>query len=117
MNDYTKLWDQLFVDLKVETAKSDMSFSVQVPRLGGEQLEWSGSSLNSVFVQRKNLVNGKFLRMLNDILRFNRVTTALADANAEAAMMQPLGDFLAEQKFSSEFRDWYFLPMMGCIWS
>ena len=108
---------QLFADLKVETAKSDMSFSVQVPRKGGEQLEWSGSSLSSVFAQRKNLVNIQFLRMLRDILRFNRVTTALANANADAAMMQPLGDFLAEQKFSIEFRDWYFLPMMGCIWS
>lgn len=108
---------QLFADLKVETARSDMSFSVQVPRTGSEQLEWSGSSLNSVFAQRKNLLNGKFLRMLKDIMRFNRVTTALAQANAEAALMQPLGDFLADQKFSNEFRDWYFLPMMGCIWS
>ena len=108
---------QLFADLKVETARSDMSFSVQVPRTGSEQLEWSGSSLNSVFAQRKNLLNGKFLRMLKDIMRFNRMTTALADANAEAAMMQPLGDFLRDQKFSNEFRDWYFLPMMGCIWS
>ena len=108
---------KLFADLKVETAKSDMSFSVQVPRAGGQQLEWSGSSLSSVFAQRKNLVNGKFLRMLKDILRFNRVTTDIANSNSEAAMMQPLSDFLTDQKFSNEFRDWYFLPMMGCIWS
>ena len=108
---------KLFADLKVETAKSDMSFSVQVPRAGGPQLEWSGSSLDSVFAQRKNLVNWKFLRMLKDIMRFNRITTALANSNAEAAMLQPLSAFLAEQKFSDEFRDWYFLPMMGCIWS
>ena len=32
-------------------------------------------------------------------------------------MVQPLGDFLHQQDFSAEFRDWYFLPMMGCIWS
>ena len=108
---------QLLTDLKVETAKSDMSFSVQVPSTGSEQLEWSGSSLNSVFAQRKNLVNGRFLRMLKDIVRFNRVATALAHANAETAMMQPLGNFLVDQNFSNEFRDWYFLPMMGCIWS
>ena len=108
---------QLLADLKVETAKSDMSFSVQVPRAGGEQLEWSGSSLNSVFAQRSNLVNGKFLRMLGDILRFNRVTTDIAASNVDAAMLQPLADFLKQHKFSDEFRDWYFLPMMGCIWS
>jgi uncharacterized protein len=108
---------KLFADLKVETAKSDMSFSVQVPRAGGQQLEWSGSSLNTVFAQRKNLVNPPFLRMLRDILRFNRITTEITNANLDAAMMQPLGEFLRDQKFSSEFRDWYFLPMMGCIWS
>ena len=108
---------ELFAELGVETAKSDMSFSVQVPRAGGQQLEWSGSSLNSVFAQRKNLLSPKFLRMLKDILRFNRVCTALATANLEAAMMQPLGEFLKDQKFSEEFRNWYFLPMMGCIWS
>ena len=108
---------QLFVDLNVDTAKSDMSFSVQVPRRGSVALEWSGSSLNSVFSQRSNLVSWKFLRMLRDIMRFNRVTTALASANLDAAMLQPLGEFLESQKFSNEFRDWYFLPMMGCIWS
>ncbi len=108
----------LFAELGVETAKSDMSFSVKVPdAMGGSGLEWSGSSLNSVFAQRGNLVNAKFLRMLADIVRFNRITTALATSGAEAAMMQPLGEFLKAEKFSDEFRDWYFLPMMGCIWS
>jgi predicted NAD/FAD-binding protein len=110
----------LFAALGVETAKSDMSFSVQVPgALNGRALEWSGSSLNSVFAQRGNLGNWKFLRMLADIVRFNRVTTVLAQSGADSApaMMQPLGDFLRDQRFSGEFRDWYFLPMMGCIWS
>ena len=108
---------KLLADLNVETAKSDMSFSVQVPKAGGQSLEWSGASLSSVFVQRKNLFSAKFLRMLRDILRFNRITTQMANSNAEAAMKQPLQDFLTDQKFSNEFRDWYFLPMMGCIWS
>ena len=108
----------LFAELEVETAKSDMSFSVKVPdALRGTGLEWSGSSLNSVFAQRRNLVNPRFLRMLRDIVRFNRITTKLARSGAEAAMEQPLGDFLRAEKFSGEFRDWYFLPMMGCIWS
>ena len=110
---------KLFADLGVETAQSDMSFSVQVPDAfgSGQALEWSGASLSSVFAQRGNLVRWKFLRMLKDIMRFNRITTALAAANADAAMLAPLGDFLKAEKFSDEFRDWYFLPMMGCIWS
>ena len=109
---------QLFAELGVDTAKSDMSFSVKVPdAMRGRGLEWSGSSLGSVFAQRSNLTNWKFLRMLGDIVRFNRITTRLAKSGADADMVQPLAYFLREGKFSDEFRDWYFLPMMGCIWS
>ena len=109
---------QLFDELGVETARSDMSFSVKVPdAMSGAGLEWSGASLGSVFAQRSNLVNPKFLRMLADIIRFNRITTALARSKRDADMQQPLGDFLRAQKFTDQFRDWYFLPMMGCIWS
>lgn len=109
---------QLFAELDVATARSDMSFSVRIPRArSGTALEWSGSTLNTVFAQRGNLLNWRFWRMLRDIVRFNRMATALAESGAEAAMMQPLGDFLLAGKFSAEFRDWYFLPMLGCIWS
>lgn len=109
---------KLLAELGVETAKSDMSFSVQVPgALGERDLEWSGTSLNTVFAQRANLFNGRFLRMLRDLLRFNALASGVAKAGTEASLMQPLGDFLRSNCFSDEFRDWYFLPMMGCIWS
>ncbi|MDO8388274.1 MAG: FAD-dependent oxidoreductase [Polaromonas sp.] len=109
---------RLFQELDVATAKSDMSFSVKVPGVSpGRDLEWSGSSLNTVFAQRRNLLDWKFLRMLRDIVRFNRQASALAESHAEAAMLQPLGDFLKQGQYSDEFRDWYFLPMLGCIWS
>jgi predicted NAD/FAD-binding protein len=108
----------LLGELGVATAKSDMSFSVQVPaRKGHKALEWSGSSLNTVFAQRGNLLNPRFLRMLRDVLRFNTLATDIATRNAEAELMQPLHIFLTQHGFSSEFRDWYFLPMLGCIWS
>ena len=113
----------LFAQLGVPIAKSDMSFSVQAPGAapGGGVLEWSGSNLSTVFAQRRNLFNPRFLRMLADIVRFNRITTQLAeqgeDLRDNSPLLQPLGDFLKAQGFSSEFRDWYFLPMMGCIWS
>lgn len=105
---------RLFGELGVATVPSDMSFSVQVPDLG---LEWSGSDLNTVFAQRRNLVRPAFLGMLRDILRFNRLTTALAVKGEDAQLQQPIGDFLTEHRFSAAFRDWYFLPMIGCIWS
>ena len=70
---------RLFGELGVPTARSDMSFSVQVPGHGAATpLEWSGSSLNTVFAQRRNLVRPRFLAMLRDVLRFNRLATDLA---------------------------------------
>jgi predicted NAD/FAD-binding protein len=108
----------LFAELGVETAPSDMSFSVKVPGAkSGGALEWSGSSLNTVFAQRSNLLNPRFLRMLRDVLRFNQLATDIAVRNAEAELVQPLSKFLKTNAFSAEFRDWYFLPMLGCIWS
>lgn len=110
----------LLDELGVPTARSDMSFSVQAPgagALGAQALEWSGSSLATVFAQRRNLLRPRFWGMLRDLLRFNRLCTALAESGEEAALSQPLGDFLARHGFGAAFRDWYFLPMLGCIWS
>jgi predicted NAD/FAD-binding protein len=108
---------RLFAELGVGTAKTDMSFSVQSSDAQGRRLEWNGASLNTVFAQRHNLLNWRFLRMLREVLRFNRLASTLAEVGADAQLAQPLGAWLDEHRFSAEFRDWYFLPMMACIWS
>jgi uncharacterized protein len=108
---------RLFADLQIETAASEMSFSVQVRGAGSAGLEWSGNSLNTVFTQRRNLLRPRFLRMLSDIVRFNKLATGIAARGAEVELAQPLADFLDEHRFDGAFRDWYFLPMLGCIWS
>ncbi len=105
---------RLFAEIGVETVYSEMSFSVQ---LRGQDLEWSGSNLRSVFAQPRNALRPGFWRMLADILRFNRLATTIALSLEGAAMQQSVAEFLDEHRFSGEFRDWYFLPMIGCIWS
>jgi uncharacterized protein len=109
---------RLFGELDVATAVSEMSFSVKAPAAPGRaELEWSGSDLNGLFAQRGNLLRPRFWRMLRDLARFNRLCTALAERNADGQLVQPIGDFLDEHRFSAEFRDGYFLPMIACIWS
>ncbi len=103
---------RLFETLGVETAASEMSFSVQ-----SQGLEWSGSDLNGVFAQRSNLLRPRFLGMLAEILRFNKLTTAIAHRGAEHELAEPIGDFLERHRFGPTVRDLYFLPMIGCIWS
>jgi len=105
---------RLFAELGVETAPSEMSFSVQVPDTG---LEWSGCDLNTVFAQRSNLLRPSFVGMLADILRFNRLATRLAQSGTEAELTESIGEFLDRRGFGMAFRDGYFLPMIGCIWS
>jgi uncharacterized protein len=109
----------LFKELEVETTLSDMSFSVSLPEI---DLEWSGTSLNTVFAQRKNLFSLPFLRMLRDILKFNKQCTQMALAldqqkTQETLLKIPLSDFLIQNRFSKEFTQWYLLPMAAAIWS
>ncbi|WP_312836529.1 FAD-dependent oxidoreductase [Comamonas sp.] len=112
------LLTQLFQDLDVDTVASEMSFSVQVPGANGASaLEWSGRSLASVFAQKRNLLRPRFWGMLQDIARFNRLTTGIAERQAEAEMTAPIADFLDQHRFSAAFRSDYLLPMLGCIWS
>ena len=106
---------KLFTELDIDTVSTDMSFSVKFP-LAHRNLEWSGNNLNTVFAQRRNLFNPRFIRMLRDVFRFNEQTTALA---SQPGLMPEisLGDFLRRHDYSSEFSEWYLLPMAGCIWS
>ncbi|MBP6142684.1 MAG: NAD(P)-binding protein, partial [Polaromonas sp.] len=86
----------LMAELKVATVKSDMSFSVQAtdPASPASNMEWSGTNLDSVFAQKRNLFNPRFWRMLRDLLRFNKLTTRLATNGNDDELAMPLGDFL-----------------------
>ena len=107
----------MFAELGVEVAKSEMTFSVQAPRPDGSQLEWSGTSLNTVFADRGNLLRPRFHGMLFDLMRFNRLATDLARRGVDTELAQPLDEFLAQNRFGGAFIDDYLLPMIGCIWS
>ena len=108
----------LLAELDVKTVKSDMSFSVQVPQPHGKRaLEWNGATLNTVFAQRRNVFKPGFIKMLREVLRFNTLANELAERNQDQELSQPLREFLERYKFGTEFRDWYLLPMLGCIWS
>lgn len=117
---------RLFEEVGVPIAPSEMSFSVSIDasqKVGYPHIiEWAGSNLNSFFGQRSNLLSLSFWRMAYDILRFNRLATRLAEKQitAELEYSEPderIKDFLDRNRFSLSFRENYFLPMIGAIWS
>lgn len=117
---------RLFEEIQVPIAPSEMSFSVSID--AGEKtgrtkkIEWAGNDLNSFFGQRSNLFSLSFWRMAYDILRFNRLATRLAEEQITAKLEfsepdERIKDFLDRNRFSTSFRENYFLPMIGAIWS
>jgi predicted NAD/FAD-binding protein len=105
---------KLFAELEVATAASDMSFSVQSVADG---MEWSGSDLGGVFAHKRNLLRPRFIGMLAQIVRFNRLATHIARNGSDAELAESMGDFLDRHGFGPAFRRWYLLPMVACIWS
>jgi predicted NAD/FAD-binding protein len=97
--------------LGVPWQRSNMSFSLQDERNG---LEYNGTSVNSLFAQRRNLVRPSFLRMIAEILRFNREAPRFLAANDATTT---LGDWLAAHRYSRPFVEQYVVPMGRAIWS
>lgn len=97
--------------LGVETQSSDMSFSVHDEASG---LEYNGTSLNSLFAQRRNLFRPSFIGMIRDILRFNQEAPALLDDH-QADM--PFGEYLKLNGYGEKFIAHYVIPMGSAIWS
>ena len=102
---------QLLDEIGQDSQPSEMSFSVQAE---DGRLEYSGSSLNALFAQRRNIVRPPFYRMIRDILRFNQ---AALPETARLDDSTTLGNYLAEHGYSHEFVDHYLVPMAAAIWS
>ena len=102
---------RLLDDLAVPWQPSCMSFSVRCERSG---LEYNGTSINSLFAQRSNIARPSFLRMVADILRFNRRAPKLLEMGDSALTLR---DYLHGEKYSEYFIDNYIIPMGAAIWS
>ena len=101
----------LLDELGVEEQLSTMSFGVKCDKTG---LEYMGSTINSLFAQRRNIFRPSFWRMIWDILRFNRQATRLLDDSSDEIS---LGDYLDQHKYSQVFINHYLVPMAAAVWS
>ena len=104
---------KLITELEIPFEDSNMSFSVQAE---DSHLEYNGTSLNTLFCQRKNLFSPRFWQMVKDILRFNQ--QALKDLNDNSISDNiTLEEYLNQKGYQRYFVEYYIVPMAAAIWS
>ena len=104
-------FERLLERLEVESQPSEMSFSVSD---GRGEFEYNGASANGLFAQRSNLLRPYFLRMMRDLMRFNREAPALVGLNGTGPTLL---DFLDEGGYSRDFVERLIVPQASAVWS
>ncbi len=103
---------KLFDEIKAPIKKTDMSFSVQHVPSG---LEYSGSGINGLFAQRKNLFNFKYISMLMQISKFNKISVEILDN--PHYQNYSLKQYMDEFGFGEDMLWKYLIPMSSAVWS
>ena len=103
---------KLFAELNVPVKKTNMSFSVQHK---GRGLEYCGSGINGLFAQRRNLFNLSYIRMLNQVARFNR--ESLEVLHRPELSQLSVGDYIRLKNFGEDMLWNYLVPMSSAVWS
>ena len=105
-------FESLFERLNVGIRESDMSFSYFSERTG---FQYGSRNFNTLFAQRKNLVDPLYWKMLGEILRFNRRVEKGLHGRQMGTVT--LGQFLQQHGYSRRFQRHYVFPMVAAIWS
>ena len=101
----------LFEKLQISYEKSNMSFSVS---LKNSNIEYSGNGLKGLFVNKYNIFNINFIKMIKDIFYFYKMADQI---KKESFVNQTLGEFLKSKKMSNYFIKFHIIPMVSAIWS
>jgi len=105
------LLTKLFKELEVKIENSDMSFAFWNQE---KNIAYNGESLKGMFFQKKNFFSYSHIKMISDILKFNKKAKKdLAHNSIELNLS--LGEYLKD--FSQYFKDRYIIPMGSAIWS
>ncbi len=101
----------LLSHLGVATEAADMSVSVSID---GGRVEYAGTDLRGLFAQGSNMLRPRFLAMLADTGRFERIAAHAADTLDDGIT---LGQWLAQAGLGHAFLDDHLLPIASAIWS
>jgi predicted NAD/FAD-binding protein len=99
----------MLAELGVGSKPSSMSFSFT-----DGSFEYAGRDLNGLFARRSNLLNPRYMAMLAEFTRFQRLLRELA---ATGDQNLSLDDFLADNGFSAALRERVVIPLVASVWS
>ena len=105
-------FSRLLRELGVVTQQSEMSFSV---RSEADGFEFSSRGIRGYFAQRRNAVSPAHLRMLWDVVRFQR--DARRALRRDAMHDVSFREYLERSGFSSVFRERLIVPLLASTWS
>jgi len=98
--------------LGVSARNSDMSFSFYCEKTG---FQYAGTNLNGIFAKRSNFFKKDFLKMLTEVVNFNRRGLKYLQRDRKDSVT--LRSLLETYQYSSYFIDHYILPLGSAIWS
>lgn len=104
-----------FEELGIEGESTTMGFSVS---MNDGRLEWCADSFAGLLASPSNATNPQFYLMMKDIVRFNKAANAMLQLpESDPVKRMTVREFIAHHRLSNAFRDLYFIPMTGAIWS
>ena len=102
---------KFFKDLNIICEKSNMSFAISVKN---SKIEYTGTGLKGIFVNKSNLFDLNFLKMIKEIIFFYKEATKLDEAKYQNKTLE---EFLQSKSISNYFTNYHILPMVAAIWS
>lgn len=101
---------KLLEKLQVDYIPTSMSFSVSNQQ---NRLEYNGTSFNTLFANRFNLINPFFYIFLKGIIDFNKKAKFFLESPSEIT----LREFYHENKIKKSVIENYLCPMVAAVWS
>jgi len=104
-------FEHLLDELGVPTQDANMSFGVSD---GRGEFEWAARGARGIFARPSHLVDPRFIRMLADLVRFNREARGLLGTDGDGPSLRR---FLADGGYSDYFIERLLVPQASAVWS
>lgn len=109
--EYYPYFSKMLDALGITSKPTKMSFSVSNPKT---KLVYNATNLNTLFCQRKNILNPHFYRMIFDIIRFYQFAPKVLLSDEQSMTSK---EYFKKNGYSKTFQEDHIFPMIGALWS